>query len=110
MKLEDIIALAKQGYKKADIEELINLAKETEKEPEPVSTEEEVPEGGSSEPVNAPEDVKVPEPEPDYKMLYEQSQATIKQMQQNNVTKNLGGSAGDPSDSEILNEIVRSFM
>lgn len=107
MKLEDIIALAKQGYKKKDIEELINMAeKETEVEeksnvPEVQDEQDAEPEKGHEEPETVPD-------EPDYKKLYEESQIQIKALQQKNITKNI--SANEPSNDEILQDIVRSFM
>ena len=53
MKLTDIIELAKQGYKPADIRELLKI--ETETEPQPEQSAE--------------------DPEPDYKTLYEEEKA-----------------------------------
>ena len=65
MKLTDIIELAKQGYKPADIRELLKI--ETETEPQPQQDPEPQP-----EPEQPAED---PEPEPDYKTLYEEEKA-----------------------------------
>lgn len=59
MKLTDIIELAKQGYKPADIRELLKIGTETEPKSEP-------------EPDQPAED---PQPEPDYKQLYEEEKA-----------------------------------
>ena len=65
MKLTDIIELAKQGYKPADIRELLKI--ETETEPQPQQDPEPEP-----EPEQPAED---PGPEPDYKTLYEEEKA-----------------------------------
>ena len=64
MKLTDIIELAKQGYKPADIRELLKIETETEPQPaeDPQQEQEEQP-------------AEDPEPEPDYKTLYEEEKA-----------------------------------
>ena len=61
MKLTDIIELAKQGYKPADIRELLKI--ETETEPQPQQDPEPQPEQSAED------------PEPDYKTLYEEEKA-----------------------------------
>lgn len=80
MKLADIIALAKQGYKPGDIKELLTLA-------EPETTQTQDPENGGSEPDGDPAADNDPEPEPaaetadepaddpDYKALFEAEKA-----------------------------------
>lgn len=103
MNLSDIIALAKQGYKPGDIKELIDMAK-----PEPVET---------PEPVEAPKVIEKEEPqaeepkaaEPDYKKMYEESQAALKKAQEANRRQ----PAPEPvkvNEEEQLADIVRSFM
>ena len=64
MKLTDIIELAKQGYKPADIRELLKI--ETETEPQP--------EQSAEDPEPQPEQ-SAEDPEPDYKTLYEEEKA-----------------------------------
>lgn len=111
MKLSDIIALAKVGYKPADIKELValstdNALEDVTKPSEPLA--EEVAQ--VSEPQNAttqPE--KNDEPMIDYKALYEKSQEELKKAQQNNIRTNVG-TVPDKSDYDILNEITSSFM
>ena len=119
MKLRDIIDLAKLGYKKEDIEDLISMAAAAE-EPE------------SKEPENGPEDVPAGEPEgsspdPDdpgksadddksgqeLKALQDQITDLKKQLenaQKQNINKNNSGSSQEHSDQDVLNDIVRNFM
>lgn len=120
MKLGDIIALAKLGYKKEDIQELISLA-DTAADPD------------STEPENGPEDVPAGEPEerspePDKEpektadnhtseqitALQNQISDLKKQLdnaQKQNINKNNSGSGPDrPSDQDVLNDVMRNFM
>lgn len=95
MKIGDIIALAKAGYKKKDIEDLLAVDTEEKKE-EPDSKEEPEPEKKKEEqepkedpnPEEKKEDPdpeeKKEDPEPDYKKLFEESQAKIKKLQEKN--------------------------
>lgn len=91
MKLTDIIALAKQGYKPNDIKELLTLAEPTEKtaNDEPETPEKEEPiedkEQEKEEPVKEPENK-----EPDYKALYEESQKALKEAQKKNRSDQTG--------------------
>lgn len=80
MKISDIVALAKAGYKYSEVKELIQLATET---PE---ASEEVKESGSDETPEASEEAQESEPEEtedtiDYKALYEESQKALKAAQ-----------------------------
>lgn len=72
MKLTDIIELAKQGYKPADIRELLKI--ETETELQPQQDPEPEPEA-QTDPEPEPKAQTDPEPEPDYKQLYEEEKA-----------------------------------
>lgn len=75
MKLTDIIELAKQGYKPADIRELLKIETEQPAEdPQPEPKQEQAAEDPQPEP--EPEQAAAdPEPEPDYKRLYEEEKA-----------------------------------
>ena len=82
MKLTDIIELAKQGYKPADIRELLKIETETgpksepDPEPEPeAQTDPETEPEAQTDPETEPEAQTDPEPEPDYKQLYEEEKA-----------------------------------
>ena len=67
MKLTDIIELAKQGYKPADIRELLKIETETEPKTEPET------ETAAADPVQ--EESPAADPVPDYKQLYEEEKA-----------------------------------
>ena len=71
MKLTDIIELAKQGYKPADIRELLKI--ETEMETKPAAADP-APAAADPEPEDTPA-AEDPQPEPDYKTLYEEEKA-----------------------------------
>lgn len=87
MKIGDVIALAKAGYKKKDIEDLLVVDTEEKKE-EPDSKEEEPEPKEKKEDLDSEKD-KEPEEKkeesiPDYKKLFEESQAKIKKLQEKN--------------------------
>ena len=121
MKLGDIIALAKLGYKKEDIKELISLA-DTAADPEstePENGQEDVPAGEPEE--RSPEPDKEPEktaddhkPEHDLIALQNQISNLKKQLenaQKQNINKNNSGSGPDrPSDHDVINDVMRNFM
>lgn len=105
MKLDDIIALAKQGYKPADIKELIEISKEEPKEEEDQKEELQEPKEELQEPkeeIQEPKDI-------DYKKLYEESQQALKDAQKKNIKKD-ASSSEEKTDSEILEDFARSFM
>lgn len=112
MTLNDIITLAKQGYKPADIKELIQMSEGQDDAPQveqsAISTQSE-----NSESENAPieEDaVQAPEAEQsvDYKKLYEEEKKKVETIQQSNVKKNIQGN--ETSDIDVFNELAKSFM
>lgn len=72
MKLGDILALAKQGYKPGDIRELLELAQSTE-EPEPKDEAAKLPDQDKDEPDHA-------EPPVDYEALYKEQLAKTEEL------------------------------
>lgn len=111
MNLNDIIALAKQGYKPGDIKELIALADdktEPQPQPTPTETENEVPpteaDGAPDPNVGSPAEA---EPSIDYKALYEESQKQLKAAQSANLNQNMS-EPNKKSDTDILLEWARS--
>lgn len=111
MNITDIIALAKAGYKKADIKELLELETDNpnNSESKPTETQTEgAPEVTEEKNVTVQPESK--EPELDYKALYEQSQAELKKAQQKNINKDVSNVQQGPSDMDILNDITASFM
>ena len=113
MNLFDVITLAKAGYKKADIEAL----KDQESELEKVAPGKPAPDGNISSisdatgageegsPAPASEDKK---DEPDYKALYEETQAKLKEAQAANVAK-AGGNEALDINAEI-SDIISSLL
>ena len=97
MKWEDIVALAKAGYKPADVKELMAM--------EPKKQEPE------QEPNQEPEQKHEPEQEPDYKKMYEESQEALKQAQSKNIRMDASKKDGtEKNDTELLQDWARSFM
>lgn len=113
MNLFDVITLAKAGYKKADIEAL----KDQESELEKVATGKPAPDsnisslsdatvaGEEGSPAAASEEKKE---EIDYKALYEESQAKLKEAQAVNINK-AGGDAQIDIDAEV-SDIISSLL
>lgn len=109
MKLEDIIALAKQGYKPSDIKELIELSKEDT--PEDVNQGEALEDAAESEqttqeiskPTETPESVETI----DYKKLYEEEHSKLLNAQKNNTNQNMAGD--EKSDEEVLYELFKNI-
>ena len=98
MKLEDIIALAKQGYKPNDIKELIELSKgEPNEEPNDC-------------PKNEPKDE--PKDEPNYEKQKEigELKEQIKKLQEENVRKDNSNNDDLKSDDEKLVDLFRDFI
>ena len=117
LKLEDIVALAKQGYKPADVKELIELSKSAETSDS----------SGSEEELQKPEeDLKKPEANEkpiqdtiaaeasndkvvDYKKKVEELEAKISELQKANTTKNIADT-DTKSDSDVVADLMKSFM
>lgn len=121
LKLDDIVALAKQGYKPADVKELIELSKSTDAAPDSsedvadtgndTSTEteddkknEEASKGTVAD--EAPEDVKVI----DYKKKVEELEKKIQDLQKANTHKNIADHDDNKSDSDVFADVMKSFM
>lgn len=104
----DIVALAKQGYKPADIKELMAL--DIPEEPESTET-------GKEDPTPAPESTDdtateakaTPQPvEVDKDKEIEELKKTVAELQKTKQSENQAGNAPDPQKD--LDDIVRSFM
>lgn len=123
--LFDIVALAKAGYKKKDIDNII--AGDGDKTPKPDDNNDpdnKVPDNGNKppkEPDNNPDDGKgdnPPEPEDnkDYKTLYEElqkssadMQSQIKELQSKINSKDNSGSAGKDTTMDDLMTSFKNF-
>ena len=113
LKLDDIVALAKSGYKVSDVKELIELSKEAEASNDApkgtVATEEGVPEESEN---TKPEDTKEEAEDEkivDYKAKVEELEEKIKVLQKANTEKKIADT-DEKSDSDVLAEAVKSFM
>ena len=113
LSIMDYLALAKAGYKRADIDQIIALSKEDEAKPEEqpaasVSHEETKTDG--AEPTEAPEKEDLPKDPPeeeiDYKSLYEKSQEDLKTAQALNRGKDSSENKPDPND---LKDVFASY-
>ena len=116
-KFTDAVALAKAGFKAAEIKQMLE---EKENEPEPKREEKQEtpeektnPEGRSNDPTPPAGDPQPAEPEndpePDYKKLYEDTQAQLKKAQETNIR----GNAADPNEKtleEQVQEILGGFI
>lgn len=116
-KFTDAVALAKAGFKAAEIKQMLE-----EKENDPESPREEKsetpeektdPEGRPQDPTSPAGDPKPAEaennPEPDYKKLYEDSQKQLKKARETNIR----GNAADPNEKtleEQVEEILGGFI
>lgn len=117
LNLNDIIALAKQGYKPSDIKELIELSQteeQTQPAPEQSQTEPEQP-TADNVPETAPTEETQKEgnssaPEVDYKKKVEELEAKLSALQKQNTKQNADKSENKKSDAEMFADTMRSFM
>ena len=112
----DIVALAKQGYKPADIKELMSMDIPDETTPAPVQTPEKVnPEPTPEQTTPALDDnattakatVQPLESEQDKARIAE-LEKQIKDLQATNQAKDVSGNVPDPQKG--IDDLVRSFM
>ena len=112
MKLTDVVALAKAGYRKADIDELLAVQVD-EPDPIPAEPESTEPEAGSGgDPVQSPE---ISADDPDYEQLYkdvlgqiETLKSDLKAAQAKNIKQSIPDQESDPLDD--LADVFRSYM
>ena len=111
MNLIDIISLAKAGYKKADIDELLAVPID-EPDPEPAAGSTDPDDGSKGEPEPSPEpSVKDPDYESLYKEVLEQLnilKEDLKVAQEHNRRSDNSGNDPDPMDD--LADVFRSYM
>lgn len=106
MNFSDIIALAKAGYSVSDVKELMSLDKNDETVPPENKT---LPgtDGKVEADKDKPEEKKVeqePEPAIDYKLMYEESQKQLKNLQKQN-TKTPADETSKTTADDILNDL-----
>ena len=110
MTFNDILALAKQGYKPADIKELLALNTDQQ---ENIPDEEHIPAEEAPEipakETEQPEEKKADEKqEPDYKSLYEESQRQLKAIQKSNTSKDVSNH-NTLSDEDRLLDLCKNL-
>lgn len=105
MNIQDIIALAKAGYKPADVKELIELsAVVPEPKEEPVQQPMEEP---KDEPIDEP--IQEPKEEPDKEAEIAELRKQLASAQQANIHQNMI----DPNkktDEDLFADLARAFM
>ena len=115
LNLNDIIALAKQGYKPADIKELIELSKSEGPAPEGEKPEDDQK---KEQPKEKPEDDQKKEPQEaekpeddtvDYKKKAEELEKKLSEVQKANTKQNADKSE-EKSDAEMFADVMKSFM
>lgn len=105
MNLSDILTLAKQGFKAADIKELIALADTKESKPEGSENEntEKHTEGEKEPEKEVPEEnVSSGENDTDYKKLYEETLEKLKKAQSENRRSQDGKTEPKTTEQQIL--------
>lgn len=116
LKLEDIVALAKSGYKVSDVKELIELSKASEQE-QKEDLKEKSPSEEHTQNIEEKKEVtqdlpKEPEKEEkviDYKKKSEELEKKISDLQKANLSRNLADT-DEKSDSELFADVMKSFM
>lgn len=118
MKLSDIIALAKQGYKPDDIERLVALSdsegtdgsagtEDSQKDEPKTQPDETQPEPDASEEVRVYQTPSEKADEPDYKALYEDTVKQLKVAQAANVKDKVHEEPMTTMDEALLNMVSK---
>ena len=115
LKLDDIVALAKSGYKVSDVKELIELSKASDQEEKEDLKEQQTDSKEHSQEVdNEHTQDKPEEPEKedkiiDYKKKTEELEKKISELQKANTRQNIADT-DTKSDSEVVADLMKSFM
>ena len=109
MKFTDYIALARAGYKKADIEKM--LAEDAKEDKEPLPDPLDIGDTQGPEPEKpteqAPEAEKPVVDQTDYKALYEQAKKDLEAAQRANTTRDNSDGLDKKSGYEKLQDLYR---
>lgn len=115
MNISEILSLAKAGYRKKDIDALINAENSTEQIEKSVDNTTSLGTPTTEESAGIP--VSADEPSVDYKSMYEATKKTLEATQtalrdaqkiNSAATVNVGGEIKDTN--KILEDVARSFM
>ena len=109
----DIVALAKAGYKPADVKELMQMTEETKEEKtltqDPPSNV--VPEAAAETAPSAAAEPETKEEDPiDYKALYESAKIDLDKAQKANMTRDVSSEEDNISDEDLLKDLFKEFM
>lgn len=109
MKFTDYIALARAGYKKADIEKMLAEDAKEDKEPLPEPLDlGETPEPDPETPKEPAPKAEEPAPDQtDYKALYEQAKKDLEAAQKANTSRDNSDGLDNKSGYEKLQELYR---
>ena len=110
----DVVALAKAGYKPAEVKEIMAMANVPEVVPAPAPKES----ANSDEPKDpVKEEIPVASDTPDYKAMFEASQKQIEELsskldaaQKANIATDVSSSQSKPSTSETINNIFKDVI
>ena len=111
MNLIDIIALAKAGYKKADIDELLAVPID-EPDPEPAAGSTDPDDGSKGEPEPSPEPSAN---DPDYEQLYNDLRSELEKVKNDlkvaqDANRKKPVDPNDPDPMSELADVFRSYM
>lgn len=113
MKLTDIIELAKQGYKPADIKELVAISEETESKEATQKAHEDDQGQDNAEDMKDSDasgsDTDSKDEAIDYKKLYEEEKKKTENLQKDNLKKDMSGQEKE-NDLDTVLEAVKGFM
>ena len=117
LSISDIVALAKAGYKPADVKELMETAQTAE------APKEDENENGNVVAVTVPSEDPVANTAPatgseeqetddsvDYKALYEETKLKLDSAQQLNIRHNIQSDTEQETDSDIIKDLIKNFM
>ena len=116
--LKDTLALLAKGYSKKEIDALAANDDELDQKADQDNAADNKKELDQKD-ANVPESTPTPDPEPDYKALYEEqlkktkeAEEKIKKLQQDNVHKNSEPAAAEQKkqEADALTALVRSYM
>ena len=110
MKLNDIITLAKHGYKPSDIKELIELSKDEPKDEPGNEPEDEPGNEPEDEPGDEPEDEPEGRPRGEKQKEIDKLKEQIKKLQEENARKDNSDNDDLKSDDEKLVDLFRDFI
>lgn len=114
MKLADIVALAKSGYKVSEIKELLELGNDTpEENTENVNISGGVPDSDTSQPSGGASESEAEagntnkEDTTDYKTLYEN---LLEENRKRTLHNDISGGAEEKTTQEVINEAFRNLI